>query len=107
MKIRNYKELTDHGCSESRRIVLDITEKTLQELDSYKRIKSMISLDGDLLRIGTKCWDLSGKKNVYLLGAGKACNHMARAVDEALGDRLTRGIAIVKIREDTDIFNRT
>src|SRR5690606_12956884 len=43
----------------------------------------------------------------YLVGAGKACNHMAMAVDHVLGDRLTRGIAIVKVREDTDRFNRT
>ncbi|WP_418505379.1 glycerate kinase type-2 family protein, partial [Cloacibacillus evryensis] len=57
--------------------------------------------------IGIKEWDLSKKKNIYLLGAGKACNHMAMAVDEVLGDRLTRGIAIVKIAEETDVFNKT
>jgi glycerate-2-kinase len=44
---------------------------------------------------------------VYLVGAGKACNAMARAVDGVLGDRLTRGIAIVKVSEETDVFNRT
>lgn len=107
MKIRNYDRLTDHGCRESRRIVLDITEKTLQRLDSYRIIRSMTRLEGDILHIGTKSWDLSKKKNVYLIGAGKACNHMARAIDEVLGDRLTRGIAIVKIREDSDVFNKT
>lgn len=106
-KIRNYDELTAHGDSASRKVVLDITEKTLQRLDSYNRIKSIMHLDGDILHIGTKTWDLSKKKNVYLLGAGKACNHMAMAVDEILGDRLTRGIAIVKISEPTDKFNRT
>ena len=107
MKIRNYEALANHGCTESRKIVLDIAEKTLQQLDSYRRIRSMTRLDGDILTIGTKSWDLSKKRHVYLIGAGKACNHMARAIDEILGDRLTRGIAIVKIREDTDIFNRT
>lgn len=47
------------------------------------------------------------KRHVYLLGAGKACNHMAMAVDEILGDRLTRGIAIVKVAEPTDHFQNT
>ena len=106
-KIRNREEILSHGDVESRKIVLDITEKTLQRLDAYERIKSIMSLDGDILTIGTKSWDLSKKKHVYLLGAGKACNHMAMAVDEVLGDKLTRGIAIVKISEETDVFRNT
>ncbi len=107
MKIKNYDKLTDHGCSKSRKVVLDITERTLQRLDSYELIKSITSFDGHILKIGSKSWDLDTKENVYLIGAGKACNHMARAIDEILGDRLTRGIAIVKIKEDIDIFNKT
>lgn len=107
MKIKNRDELLSHGDVESRRIVLDITERTLQKLDSYHRIKSIMRRDGNILHIGVRQWDLSKKKNVYLLGAGKACNHMAMAVDEVLGDTLTKGIAIVKIPESTDVFNRT
>ena len=106
-KIRNYAELTAHGDVESRRIVLDITEKTLRKLDARERIKSIMRMDGDILTIGTKQWDLSKKNNVYLLGAGKAANHMAMAVDEILGDHLTKGIVIVKIAEDTDVFKHT
>lgn len=106
-KIRNYEELTSHGDTMSRKIVLDITERTLQRLDSYERIKSIMHLENDMLHIGNKTWDLSRKKHVYLLGAGKACNHMAMAVDEILGDRLTKGIAIVKIKEETDRFQNT
>ena len=64
-------------------------------------------MDGSILHIGTKSWDLSKKRHVYLLGAGKACNHMAMAVDEILGDYLTKGIAIVKVAEEADIFHRT
>lgn len=106
-KIRNYDSLLSHGDVKSRKIVLDITEKTLCRLDSYERIKSIMHLDSDILHIGKRTWDLSKKKNVYLLGAGKACNHMAMAVDEILGDRLTKGIAIVKISEETDRFQNT
>jgi len=106
-KIRNRDQILSHGDVESRRIVLDITEKTLQKLDARGRIKSIMRLDGDMLHIGVKSWDLSKKRNVYLLGAGKACNHMAMAVDEILGNRLTRGIAIVKIAEETDVFSKT
>ncbi len=107
MKIKNKEEILSHGDTESRRIVLDITEQTLERLDSYHRIKSIMRLDGETLHIGTKSWDLSKKRHIYLLGAGKACNHMARAVDEVLGDKLTKGIAIVKIPEASDVFHRT
>ncbi len=106
-KIRNYEELTSRGDAASRRIALDIAEATLQRLDAYERIKSIARTDGDILTIGTRSWDLSAKRNVYLIGAGKACNHMAMAVDEILGDHLTKGIAIVKISEPTDRFGRT
>lgn len=106
-KIRNAEALLSHGDAASRRIVLDITEKTLQALDAGVRIRSIMSLDGSMLRIGTKMWDLDRYDNVYMLGAGKACNHMAMAVDDILGDRLTKGIVIVKIAEETDHYQHT
>ena len=107
IKIRNRDTLLSHGDVESKRIVLDITEKTLQYLDAHERIKSICHMEGSELCIGRRRWDLSKKRHVYLLGAGKACNHMAMAIDEILGDYLTRGIAIVKISEPTDVFRRT
>ena len=64
-------------------------------------------MEGSVLHIGTRSWDLSRKRHVYLVGAGKACNHMAMAVDHVLGEWLTRGIAIVKIQEETDRFGKT
>lgn len=106
-KIRNREELLSHGCIESRRIVLDVSEKTLRYLDAKERIKSIMHMEGSELCIGTKRWDLSKKRNVYLIGSGKACNHMAMAVDEVLGDWLTKGIVIVKIKEPTDVFRHT
>lgn len=106
-KIRNSDEILSHGDRNSRRIVLEITDSTLERLDAYKRIKSIASMDGSTLHIGTRSWDLSKKNNVYLVGAGKACNHMAMAIDEVLGDHLTRGIAIVKLSEDSDVFRNT
>ncbi|MEZ3436237.1 MAG: DUF4147 domain-containing protein [Lachnospiraceae bacterium] len=106
-KIKNYEALISAGDTDSRRIVLDITERTLQRLDSGERIKSIMHREGPLLYIGEKVWDLSKKRNVYMIGAGKACNAMAMAVDEILGDYLTCGYAIVKVPEDTDFYRHT
>ncbi|WP_445489194.1 glycerate kinase type-2 family protein [Niallia sp. 03133] len=106
-KIKNYNSLISTGDQLSRKIILDITNKTLEKLDSYERIKSITSLDGNTLHIGERSWDLSKKRNVYLIGAGKACNAMAKAIDEILGEKLTKGIIIVKILEENDIYNKT
>lgn len=106
-KIKNYEALISHGDRQGRKIVLDITEQTLRRLDARERIRSIVHMEGDVLCIGECRWDLSKKRNVYLIGAGKACNHMAMAFDEILGDHLTRGIAIVKIVEPTDRFAHT
>jgi glycerate 2-kinase len=107
LKIRNAEVLLDHGIVESRRLVLEIADRTLQRLDAYARIKSITRREKDILRIGTKTWDLSAKRHIYLVGAGKACNAMASAVDEILGDRLATGIVIIKVAEDGDVFRHT
>ncbi|MFM0550940.1 DUF4147 domain-containing protein [Paraburkholderia sediminicola] len=106
-KIRNANAILSQGDSSSRRVVLEIADRTLERLDSYRRIRNIMRMEGNVLHVGTRSWDLSLKRNVYLIGAGKACNHMAMAVDHVLGDFLTQGIAIVKILEETDRFNRT
>jgi len=106
-KIRNKETLLSHGDVKSREIVLQITERTLQKLDARERIKSIAHMDGSILKIGKQQWDLRKKRNVYLLGAGKACNHMAMAIEETLGDWLTEGIAIVKVAEPSDTFHKT
>ncbi|SMQ71136.1 glycerate 2-kinase [Plantibacter sp. VKM Ac-1784] len=107
MKIKNYDALTAVGDISSRELVLGIANEALQQVDSYRRIRDLMRIDGDVLHVGARSWDLGQKRNVYLIGAGKACNSMAMAVDHALGDRLTRGIAIVKIAEPDDHYHRT
>lgn len=106
-KIQNREALISHGDQDSRKIVLDITESVLQKADAFTRIKEMMHMDGPVLYIGEKFWDLSKKRNVYLIGAGKACNAMVMAIEDVLGEYLTEGIAIVKILEPTDHFKKT
>jgi glycerate 2-kinase len=107
VKIRNRDELLAKGVIDSRRIILDVTERVLQRLDIFERLKSFVRLDGDFLHVGNRQWDLSQKRNVYVFSAGKAANHMAMAMDEILNPRLTKGVAIVKIVEETDHYTNT
>lgn len=107
MKIRNRDELLARGVADSRSIVLEVTERVLRRLDAYRRLKTFVRLKGDILHVGNRRWDLSRKRHVYVFSAGKAANHMAMAMDETLGKRLTKGVAIVKIVEETDHYANT
>lgn len=102
-KIKNYEELLSHGDKEAREVVLKVTDEVLDRLDSYKYLKKLIRRDGDTLTIGHQAVDLSKYERVYAFSSGKAGNHMARAFEEILGDRLTAGVTIIKIKEDIDV----
>ena len=102
MKIKNYDRLISGGDVESRRVVLGILEASLQSLDSYRLIRKLLQLEGPVLRIGGYHWDLRKRRRVLVVGAGKACNAMARAVEDTLGDRISGGLVIVKHLEGSD-----
>ena len=96
MKIKNRDRLISVGDIEARRIVLDIIELSLQSLDVYHTLRNLLNLDGNILKIGDLRWDLEQKRRLLVIGAGKACNSMAKAVEETFGDRITEGVVIVK-----------
>lgn len=102
-KIKNYEELLSHGDKEAREVVLKVTDQVLDRLDVYKYFKRFIKRDGNILTIGHQTVDLNDYNRVYAFSSGKAGNHMARAFEEILGDRLTAGVTIIKVKEDIDV----
>ena len=100
--VRNTQELLATGDVSVRDVLLRVVNDVLSGLNSEKLIKSMVRVTGNVLHIGSRSWDLSGYGNVYVIGAGKACNHMARALDALLGDRIAKGLVIVKQLEEGD-----
>ncbi len=106
MKIKNREKLLSSGDIEARKIVLDIIEATLYALDAYQIIKNIMNLYGNVLQIANHRWDLGLKRRIFVIGAGKACNSMARAVEEKLGDRISGGLVIVKKIEPGDELRR-
>lgn len=106
MKIKNRESLAATGDIASRQVVLEIVEAALQTLDSYQVIRNLLRLDGNILRIGNQKWNLQEKRRLFVVGAGKACNSMARAVEDTLGNQITKGIVIVKQIDDTDSLHR-
>ncbi|MFQ5920929.1 MAG: glycerate kinase [Nitrososphaerales archaeon] len=95
--IKNRKELLRPGrCTRARRLVLDALEAALKAADPKAAVKSHVKLRGRTLRIMKKEQIPLGKfDSVYVIGAGKASGHMAEALHEIMGDRITAGLVIV------------
>ena len=74
-KIKNREALLSHGDINGRKIVLDITEKTLQHLDAYERIKSIAHMEGDTLCMGSEqeAQRLSARRRQSLQSYGHGC----------------------------------
>lgn len=51
---------------------------------------------GQLLRVGEQTYDLSQFQQLVVVGAGKAAVPMAKAAEDALGDRIAAGHVITK-----------
>ncbi len=106
MIIKNRERLASQGDVSARKAVLEIVEAALGALDISRLIRDLLALEGNTLRVGSGRWDLGSKRRLVIVGAGKAANVMARAVEEVLGDRITQGLVIVKRLEPGDGLTR-
>ena len=104
--LTQFDQLAANGDNRARRPVVETLELALRNLNSYQVIKKYLKRKGNRLSFGKNNWDLSAKKNIYVVGGGKAANAMARAIDEILADRITAGIVAVKNLEPGDQLNR-
>ncbi|MCB2186685.1 MAG: glycerate kinase [Deltaproteobacteria bacterium] len=73
-----------------------IINAALRAVDPAQAVKAALQREGDLLRVGGETLDLTTFRRVIVVGAGKAGAPMAQAVEEILGDRLDRGLVVVK-----------
>ncbi|MBW2563572.1 MAG: glycerate-2-kinase family protein [Deltaproteobacteria bacterium] len=73
-----------------------IFHKGLQAVEPGFAIKRSCKREGSNLFIGKRKYNLSGIKNIFVTGAGKATAPMAAAIEDILGEDITRGIINVK-----------
>jgi glycerate 2-kinase len=109
MRILNAETLIGHGNVAGRRAVVEILEAGMQAADPYEAVRQLIRVDGDQLIVGHRAfeprgspvtgdevYDLSGPGRVYVLGAGKGVQRVAKAIEDILGNRLAGGHVIDK-----------
>ena len=103
------ENLASHGNILGRKAMLDILEAGLKASDPYNNVKKLIRINRDRLMIGNKEFEPAGTpisgdevinldeiNNIYVFGAGKGIQRVAKAIEDTLGDRLTGGHVIDK-----------
>lgn len=111
MVIKNRKELVSHGDRDGRSLAIDILEGGLAAADPYENTRKLIRIEGSRLLVGghpemdvsgfgDEVIDLSEIENIYVIGAGKASQRQAQALEDILGDRLTAGALTIKRGEE-------
>jgi len=108
-RIQNIDALVSHGNVRARKAIVEILEAGLEAADPYYNTKKLIHLQGDKLIVGGKEFEPSGSPvtgeevyelskigRIFVFGAGKGIQRVAKAIEDALGDRLTGGHVIDK-----------
>ncbi|MFV2082615.1 MAG: DUF4147 domain-containing protein, partial [bacterium] len=65
-------------------------------VDPRKGVLSHLLLEGDTLVAGESRIDLDPEGRVLVVGSGKAAAPMAAAVEQVFGDRISKGLLVVK-----------
>jgi glycerate 2-kinase len=81
---------------DKRQDAIDIFQAGLQAVAPGEAIKKFCRLDGQILRVDRRDYDLKLFNDIYVIGVGKAGAPMAKAIEEILGDRISKGIITVK-----------
>lgn len=109
MRIQNLAPLLDQGDRQGRIHALEILEAGLTAADPFKNTQSMLQVEQGRLLVGkpefeptnspitgVEIYDLSKIGNIFVLGAGKGIQRVAKAIEELLGNRLSGGHVIDK-----------
>jgi len=109
-RILNMEALTSHGNIAGRKAMAAILEAGLEASDPYYNTKKLLRLEGNTLTVGggkefeptgtpwtgDRIFDLTKIKNIWVFGAGKGIQRVAKAFEDVLGNRLTGGYVVDK-----------
>lgn len=96
MKIKNKQALIENAATEldkkARKIALAALEAALEAVDPIRIFNSRVTVESDMLRVGSHRFDLNDFEHIYVVGGGKASGKMAEAVESVLGNRISNGL---------------
>lgn len=101
--VKNRERLLDHGNRKIRELALELVESALAKADPYLATRNLVSLQDGILRVGPESFPLDEAGRIFVIGAGKATYPIAKALEEILGDRISRGIVICKYGQEGEL----
>ncbi|MBI4537818.1 MAG: glycerate kinase [candidate division NC10 bacterium] len=79
-----------------RRAARKIFDAAVAAVDPAEAIRRHLRREGNSLRVGGQTLDLATIRQLLVVGLGKAGASMTSAVEEIVGDRITRGVVVTK-----------
>jgi len=92
----NKSSLLDHGSVTLRMAAVEILEHYIKAADPYPRSLNILRRNDNQLNIGNFIYKMDQWSRIYVVGAGKATQSVALAVEEVLGNCITDGMVILK-----------
>ena len=112
-RILNMDDLSSHGNVAGRKAALAILEAGLQAADPYTNARRLLRIENGRLivghpdfeprggpKTGEEVFDLAKVGRIFVFGAGKGIQRIAKAIEEALGDHITGGHVIGKYGDE-------
>jgi glycerate-2-kinase len=109
LRILNDLQITNHGNIKGRRLVVELMETALQAADPYRNACKLLKRQNKNLYIGNKLFEadndpqsgtneykLDEINNIFVVGAGKGVQRVAKALEDVLDDHLSGGCLIAK-----------
>lgn len=100
-RIINSSELTSVGPSKMRGDALQIIRAAIDAADPHEAVLRMIQRNGQILNVAGREYDLSRWKHITVIGAGKATQPVALALEQLVGDRISAGLIVLKHGEES------
>lgn len=76
--------------------IQQILAAAIQAVDPSQAVRRQIQLEGEIMHIGTREYDLKQYQRIFVIGLGKAAPAMTRAVEDILGERISSGLIVTK-----------
>jgi glycerate 2-kinase len=79
-----------------RRQLMTVLEAALDAVDPFLAVQQALRCQDNILYVGSRSYDLSRYRRIFVIGAGKAGAPMTQAVELILGERIDDGLVVVK-----------
>ncbi len=99
-----YKNFKEVAVTPNRRDILDIVHSGIQAINTEEAIKRALVLDGSMLTLAGKTYDLEKYRSIKVVGFGKASCPASLALERLIGSRIKDSAVISNLESTCEII---